>query len=151
MPGPASTRRIGTPATADNRHPPCRKGCSVRAGTQITVLVTAAAITLGVGFPVLALTLTPSTERLEGTVVSVVPADHTVLVHDVAGAGQLRGHDVLIHVPAGQQVTIEHHSEDLDQLRCGQEITARVRVGSHRSQWITASGPAAPVRSGRCG
>ena len=123
----------------------------MRAGTQITVLVTAAAITLGVGFPVLALTLTPSTERLEGTVVSVVPADHTVLVHAVAGAQQLRGHDVLVHVPAGQQVTIEHRTEDLDQLRCGQEITARVRVGSLRSERIVVTGSATPGRSGRCG
>jgi hypothetical protein len=123
----------------------------VRARTQITVLVTAAAITLGIGFPVLALTLTPSTELVEGTVVSVVPADHAVLVHAVAGARQLRGRDVLVRVPAGQLITIGGRSEDLDQLRCGQEITARVRIGSLRAQRIAVSGSATPGRPESCG
>ena len=109
----------------------------MRPRTQITVLTCSAALALAIGIPLSVFTLRPSTELVEGTVVSVVAEDNVVLVHSVGGARGLRGHTVLVRVPAGQRVRIGVGDEDLYFLRPGQRVSVRVRLGSHEAERIT--------------
>jgi hypothetical protein len=95
---------------------------------------------LAVGIPLSVLALRPSTEVVEGTVVSVATDDNVVLVHSIGGARGLRGRTVVVRVPAGQRVRIGYGDEDLYFLRPGQHVTVRVRLGSHEAERITVRG-----------
>jgi hypothetical protein len=106
----------------------------MRARTQITVLVSFAALSLGVGIPMFAFTVTPKTDLIQGTVVSVAPHHHTVLVHSVPP-----GRDVLLHLPPRQRVVLTHGSEDLAHLLPGQYVTAQIRRGTLDVQRIALS------------
>ena len=111
----------------------------MRARTQITILATAAALTLGIGIPVLALTVKPSSEVVSGTVVSFVPDEHTVLIHAVSGSRVLRGRTVRVRVPAGLLVRTSDGVEDVGRLVPGQQVSARVHPGSLKAQDITVT------------
>lgn len=112
----------------------------MRTRTQITVLATAAALTLGIGIPVAALTVQPSTEIVQGTVVSLVPDEHAVLIHSTGGGEQLRGQNILVRVPLRKKIQTSHGQMDVARLRPGQYVTARVRPGSFEAQSMTANG-----------
>ena len=112
----------------------------MRVRNQITVLATAAALTLGIGIPVVALTVKPATELVRGTVVSQVPDEHAILIHSIAGAEQFRGHSILIRVPIGQKIQTSHGPENVALLHPGQPVTARFRIGSFEAVTITATG-----------
>jgi hypothetical protein len=129
--------RIAAPADSRERPPPLQKGAAVRPRTQITVLTFSAALTLAVGIPLSVLALRPSTELVEGTVVSVVTADNVVLIHSLGGARGLRGQTVVVRVPAGQRVKIGYQDEALCLLRPGQRVSVRVHLGSHEAQQIS--------------
>jgi hypothetical protein len=116
---------------------PSQEGAAVRPRTQITVLTCSAALALAIGIPLSVLALRPSTEVVEGTVVSVREEDNVVLVHSLGGARGLRGQTVLVRVPAGQPVQIGVGEESLYFLRPGQRVTVRVRLGSHEAEKIT--------------
>lgn len=111
----------------------------MRTPTQITVLTTTAALTLGVGIPVLAVTLKPAGEVVRGTVVSPVPGMHAVLIHPVGGGREIHGRTVLVRVRKGQLVRTRSGSEDVDLLLPGQHVQAHLRPGSHQAQDITAT------------
>jgi hypothetical protein len=112
----------------------------MRARTQITVMATTAALILGIGIPVLAVTLKPSTEVVRGTVVSLVPEKHAVLIHSLTGRRDLRGRTILVRVRTGQQVRTRTGSEDIDRLLPGQHVSAHLKPGSLQAQDITITG-----------
>jgi hypothetical protein len=118
----------------------------MRARTQITVLVSFAALSLGVGIPVFAFTVTPKIDVIQGTVVSVAPHRHTVLVHSYLGTIR-PGRDVLLQLPPRQRVVLTHGSEDLARLLPGQYVTAQLRRGTLDVQRIALSTAAPQVFS----
>jgi hypothetical protein len=111
----------------------------MRARTQITILATTAALSLGIGIPVLAVTIKPSSEEIRGTVVSLVPDEHAVLIHAVSGSRKLRGHTILVRVRTGQLVRTSHGDEDVERLLPGQPVSAHLRPGSLLAQDIIAA------------
>lgn len=111
----------------------------MRARTRVTILATTAALTLGIGIPVVALTVKPTSEVVRGTVVSLVPDQHAVLIHAVSGTRKLRGRTVLVRVRAGQQVRTGAGSENVDLLLPGEHVRAHLRPGSLQAQDITAT------------
>lgn len=113
----------------------------MRARAQITLLASLAAISLGIGIPVFALTVKPSTHLLQGTVVSVAPGEHTVLVHSDDGNGNPGGHNVLVRLTAGQQVKIKHGTEDPRLLLPGQSVTAQIHRGTFNAESIALTDP----------
>ena len=111
----------------------------MRARTQITLLISIAALALGIGIPVFAIVIRPSTDTIRGTVVVVVPTQNAVLIRSVSGKSQYSGHTVIVHMAVGQKVQIGVETEELDLVHPGQQITAVVRHGSFDAEQIRVS------------
>jgi hypothetical protein len=101
-----------------------REGIGVNARKWVAVLAVGCGVALAVGIPVVAVTAWPRTETVDGSIVWVRAG--TLLVHDTGGTASLRGHDVLIRLPA-----------DGVTLRAGEHIQAQISQRSHEAHRIT--------------
>lgn len=111
----------------------------MRARTWVTFLATTAALSLGIGIPVVAVTVKPASEVVRGTVVSLVPDKHAVLIHAISGSRELRGRTVRVRIRTGQQVRTSAGEEDVNRLLPGEHVSAHVLPGSLEAQDITAT------------
>jgi hypothetical protein len=111
----------------------------VRKRTQISLLASISALALGLGIPIFAIVIRPSTDLIDGTVVAVVPKQHSVLIRSVAGTKEFRGRTVIVHVPVGQKVRVGVGEEELNRVLPGQHVTATVQRGSFEATRISVS------------
>ena len=100
--------------------------------TRIALLAAAAGVGLAVGIPVLWLTSRPESETADGTIVWIHLAERRLLLHALAGADNLRDHDVQVYLPEGRGLAVEPGHRPVTVLRAGQHV--RVQLG-RRSHW----------------
>jgi hypothetical protein len=110
-------------------------------------LGTVSSLSLGIGIPVVAVTVHNQTQIVGGPVMSVDPSSRTLVLHDLDGPTSTHGSDVTVRLPRGRRVDLTGNTggtgraEDLGDLAPGQIVRARISTrAGHWARWVKLSG-----------